>query len=64
MRANAILYEMMPDIVKYPTELMPEMSALIPIFIENLGNSKVSPPPPQYLGNRPQIHPQVHRHLR
>ena len=42
MRTNQILYDLMPDILKYPVELQPEISTLIPTLIENLGNSKVS----------------------
>ena len=32
----------MQDLPRSPNELMPEVTALIPYFIENLGNSKVS----------------------
>jgi hypothetical protein len=32
----------MPDILKYPNDFQMEVAALIPILIENLGNSKVS----------------------
>ena len=42
MKTNQILYEIMPDILKYPVELQPEMSTLIPALVENLGNPKVS----------------------
>jgi hypothetical protein len=37
-----MLYEMMGDLPKSPNEIMPEMTSLIPVLIENLGNSKVS----------------------
>ena len=43
MQTNQILYDMMPDILKYPQDLQPEFAALIPHLIENLGNPKVSP---------------------
>ena len=33
---------MMPEMLKYPVEIQPEMSTLIPALIENLGNPKVS----------------------
>lgn len=33
---------MMQDLPRSPNELMPEVTNLIPYFIENLGNSKVS----------------------
>ena len=45
LRVNQILYDMMQDLPKSPNELMPEVTALLPYFIENLGNSKVSTPP-------------------
>jgi hypothetical protein len=32
----------MPEILKYPLELQPQINALIPYLIENLGNPKVS----------------------
>ena len=41
-KCNQVLYEMMGDIQKSPNDIMPEMTNLIPVFIENLGNSKVS----------------------
>lgn len=43
MRTNQVLYDLMPDILKYPVELQPEISTLIPALVENLGNPKVSP---------------------
>ena len=42
LRVNQILYDMMQDLPRSPNELLPEVTALIPFFIENLGNSKVS----------------------
>lgn len=42
MRTNQVLYDLMPDILKYPVELQPEISTLIPALVENLGNPKVS----------------------
>jgi len=33
---------MMQDLPRSPNELMPEVTSLLPYFIENLGNSKVS----------------------
>jgi hypothetical protein len=42
MKTNQMLYDLMPDILKYPVELQPEMSTLIPALVENLGNPKVS----------------------
>jgi hypothetical protein len=42
MKTNQILYDLMPDILKHPVELQPEMSTLIPALVENLGNPKVS----------------------
>ena len=33
---------MMQDLPRSPHELMPEVTGLLPYFIENLGNSKVS----------------------
>lgn len=42
MKTNQILYDLMPDILKYPVELQPEISTLIPALVENLGNPKVS----------------------
>lgn len=42
MRTNQVLYDLMPDILKYPVELQPEVSTLIPALVENLGNPKVS----------------------
>ena len=44
LRVNQILYDMMQDLPRSPNELLPEVTALIPYFIENLGNSKVSKP--------------------
>ena len=41
LKCNQILYEMMGDVQKSPNEIMPEMTNLIPVFIDNLGNSKV-----------------------
>ena len=32
----------MQDLPRSPHELLPEVTALLPYFIENLGNSKVS----------------------
>ena len=42
LRVNQILYDMMQDLPRSPNELLPEVTDLIPFFIENLGNSKVS----------------------
>lgn len=42
LKVNQILYDMMQDLPRSPNELLPEVTALIPYFIENLGNSKVS----------------------
>ena len=42
LRVNQILYDMMQDLPRSPHELMPEVTGLLPYFIENLGNSKVS----------------------
>ena len=42
MKTNQILYDLMPDILKHPVELQPEISSLIPALVENLGNPKVS----------------------
>jgi hypothetical protein len=33
---------MMGDVQKSPNEIMPEMTNLIPVFIDNLGNSKAT----------------------
>lgn len=46
----------MPEITKFPQDLQPEMAALIPSFVENLGNAKVRI---YYndLGYRSQVHP-------
>ncbi len=38
MRTNQILYDILPDIVKGPSELLAEITNLIPCLIENLGN--------------------------
>lgn len=45
MKTNQILYDMMPEILKY-ADLQAEMQQLIPCLIENLGNSKVTRLPP------------------
>lgn len=42
LKANQLLYDIMAEIHKNPSELQPEVAALIPWFIENLGNPKVS----------------------
>ncbi len=42
LRVNQILYDMMQDLPRSPNELLPEVTNLLPYFIENLGNSKVS----------------------
>lgn len=42
MKVNQILYDLMPELNKMPFETQNEITALIPIFIENLGNPKVS----------------------
>jgi hypothetical protein len=42
IKTNQILYDLMPDILKHPVELQPEISSLIPALVENLGNPKVS----------------------
>ena len=42
LKCNQVLYEMMGDVQRSPNEIMPEMTNLIPVFIENLGNAKVS----------------------
>lgn len=42
LRVNQILYDMMQDLPRSPNELLPQVTELIPYFIENLGNSKVS----------------------
>ena len=42
MKANQIIYDIMPEINKSSLELQTEITALIPLFIENLGNPKVS----------------------
>lgn len=44
LRVNQILYDMMQDLPRSPNELLPEVTTLLPYFIENLGNSKVSNP--------------------
>ena len=41
LRVNQILYDMMQDLPRSPNDLMPEVTNLIPFFIENLGNPKV-----------------------
>ena len=41
LRVNQLLYDMMQDLPRSPNELLPEITALLPYFIENLGNSKV-----------------------
>lgn len=41
MHTNQILYDMMPDILKYPQELQTHFSNLISFLILNLGNPKV-----------------------
>lgn len=38
MKTNQILYDIMPDILKGPSELLTEVASLVPSLIENLGN--------------------------
>lgn len=64
MRTNQILYDLMPEILKYPVELQPEMSTLIPALVENLGNPKVSSAPLNLVGKCAQANSQSNRHLR
>ena len=42
LKCNQLLYDTMSEIHKSPSELQPEVASLIPWFIENLGNPKVS----------------------
>jgi len=42
LRVNQLLYDMMQDLPRSPHELLPEVTALLPYFIENLGNSKAT----------------------
>ena len=42
LKCNTLLYDVMSEIHKSPSELQPEVASLIPWFIENLGNPKVS----------------------
>ena len=45
LKANQVLYEIMQDLQRSPDQIMPEVTTLIPTFIENLGNSKVKNTP-------------------
>lgn len=42
LKTNQLLYDIMAEIHKNPNELQPEVAALIPWFIENLGNPKAT----------------------
>lgn len=42
MKTNQVLYDLMPDVARYPNDLQPEVAKLIPVLVANLGNSKVS----------------------
>jgi hypothetical protein len=42
LKCNTLLYDVMSEIHKSPSELQPEVASLIPWFIENLGNPKAT----------------------
>lgn len=64
MNTNQVLYDLMPDILKYPVELQPEISTLIPALIENLGNPKVSHAYINMLGKRKKANSQSYWYIR
>ena len=42
MKTNQILYDLMPDLLKYAQDLQPEFAKIVPLLVKNLGNPKVS----------------------
>lgn len=60
LKTNAVVVATMSDI-QHNEELDIQIAQMIPVFVENLGNHKVSALTP---GRSPQVHAQVHSNLR